>query len=50
LQDAPDFGKQLLIEIVFLQQATKFEQRGGIRYGIASQVNPGAKWRKLAMS
>jgi hypothetical protein len=41
LEYASDFGEELLIEGVLLQQATKFEQRRGIRYGFASQLNSG---------
>lgn len=40
-KDATDFGKQLLVEMMFFQQVAKLEPCGGVRHRLASQGNAG---------
>jgi len=39
LQYLPNLSKQLLAQIVLLQQAAKLQQRGAVRHTFASQVD-----------
>jgi hypothetical protein len=39
LQQLADLSKQGLTQLVFIEQFTKFEQGGGIGYGLATQIN-----------